>query len=187
MSARRPAATTIDLTALARSVLAPLEKADADRAANLASLANAHVARGYMMKRVRDRRAAKLGPSASEVVALDAALAANAELATTLAMESTMATKSPPVAGAGETIVYGFVRDPAGKPVEGVKLSVAPSKGKPLDDVESAKDGYFVLRFKVAREHPAELELRVHDKRHPDPIGLDRGEPTRFVMVQLED
>lgn len=187
MSARKPTATTIDLSALARAVLAPLDKADAERAADLASLANAHVARGYMMKRVRDRRAGKLGPSAPEVIALDAALAANTELATTLAMESRLATKPPPVAAAGETVVYGFVRDVAGRPVEGLKLSVAPPKGKVLDDAESAKDGYFVLRFKVAREHSEELELRVHDKRHPDPIDLDLGEPTTFVMVRLED
>lgn len=187
MSARRPAAITIDLTSLARAVLAPLDKADADRAANLSSLANAHLARGYVMKRVRDRRAAKLGPSAPEVIALDAVLIANTELATALAMESTLATKSPPIAAAGETVVYGFVRDPAGKSVEGVKLSVAPPKGRVLDDAESAKDGYFVLRFKVAREHLVQLELRVHDKRHPDPIDLELGEPTTFVMVQLED
>jgi len=187
MSTRRPTATTIDLSALARAVIAPLGKADADRAANLASLASAHVARGYMMKRVRDARAARLGPAVPEVAALDAALAANSELATALAMEGTLATKSPPVAAAGETVVYGFVRDATGMAVEGVKLTVVPARGKTLDDAESARDGYFVLRFTAAREHFAQLELRVHDKRHPDPIDLDLGDPTTFVLVQLGD
>lgn len=101
-------------------------------------------------------------------------------------MESTLATKTPPVAGTGETVVHGFVRDAAGKAVEGIKLTLAVPKGDALDSTASAKDGYFVLRFKVGREQPQQLELRVHDKRHPDPIDLEHGESTMFVMVRLE-
>ncbi|MEJ7602130.1 MAG: carboxypeptidase-like regulatory domain-containing protein [Kofleriaceae bacterium] len=187
MSTRKPTETTIDMSALVRAVLAPFDKADDERAANLANLANSRIARGYMMQRVRDKRAAKLGPAAPEVLALDNLIVANTELATALAMESTVATKTSPVAGAGETVVHGFVRDAANKPVEGIKLTLVPPNGEVLDRTASAKDGYFVLRTKVPREQPQQLELRVHDKRHRDSIRLDREESPMFVTVRLED
>jgi hypothetical protein len=180
--------TTVDVASILSALHRPFETADADRATSLASIANARVARGYMMKRVRDERALRLGVDAPEVVKLDAAIAANTELAVSLATESNLAATPQPTAAAGETIVRGFVRDAAGVAVEGVKLTLAEPKGDVLATTASAKDGHFVLRHETKREKvPEKIEVRVHDKRHPDPIDLERGNGVVIVMVRLED
>jgi hypothetical protein len=141
------------------------------------------------MQRVRGDLAAALGAEAPAVTALDASIAANTAFATSLATQSSLAANPPQPAAPDETVVQGFVRDTASKPVSGVKVTMAQPKGDVLASTSSAKDGHFVLRHKAASkaEVPDRLEVRVHDKRHPTPIELERGSNgVAFVMVHLE-
>jgi hypothetical protein len=180
---------TADVASLITTLQAPLENADAERAASLAALASARTARGYMLQRKRDTLAATLGEQAPEVTALDASIKATAALATSLATQSSLAAKPPPAAAPDETIVHGFVRDSASKPVAGVKVALAQPKGDVLATTSSAHDGHFTLRHRAATKAdiPDHIEVRVHDKRHPTPIELERGNGVAVIMVHLED
>lgn len=182
------ATATIDVAAVLSELQRPLADADEQRAASLASIASLRTARGYMMQRERDDLAATLGAAAPEVAALDATIKANTTLATKLSTLSGLAAKPPPVAADDETIVHGFVRDSASKPVAGVKVALAQPKGDVLATTSSAKDGHFTLRHKAATKAdvPDRIEVRVHDKRHPTPIELERGTGVAIVLVHLE-
>jgi hypothetical protein len=184
-----PGTTNVDVASLVRALREPFETADADRAGTLERLANARTARGYMLQRKREDLAAALGPTAPAVTALDTSITANTRLAISLATFASLAAKPPPEAAPEETIVHGFVRDATGRPVAGVKVTLAQPKGGELATTSSARDGRFVLRHRAAAaaEVPGELELRVHDKRHPTPIDVDRGDGVAIVTVSLED
>jgi hypothetical protein len=184
-----PGTASVDVAAILSELQRPLANADEMRAASLASLASARTARGYMMQGQRDALAAALGPSDPQVTALEASIKSNSAVATSLAMASSLAAHPLPPAADDETVVHGFVRDSASKPVAGVKVALAQPKGEVLATTSSAKDGHFVLRHKAATkaEVPERIELRVHDKRHPSPIELERGNGVAIALVHLED
>jgi hypothetical protein len=188
-STNNETSATTDVASLLSKLQAPLENADDDRAASLAGIASARSARGYMLQRKRDTLAGALGAHAPEVTALDAAIKANASIATSLHTQSSLAAKPPPAAAPDETIVHGFVRDSASKPVAGVKVALAQPKGEVLATTSSANDGHFTLRHKAATKAdvPDRVEVRIHDKRHPTPIELDRGNGLSVILVHLED
>jgi hypothetical protein len=191
MSTKKPppvGSTTFDASTIATSFEQLFTDADALRAATLSNLANTRTARTVVMQRERDDLATKLGANAPEVTQLDAAIADDTTLAKSLAAQGAAAAQPPVTAAADETVVQGVVRDATGKPASGVKVSLAEPKGEVLATSSSAKDGHFVLRHKAAAktEVPDKIELRVHDKRHPTPIELDRGNGVAFVTVNLE-
>jgi hypothetical protein len=181
--------TTVDVASALTELQRPLTNADAMRAASLSSLASARTAVGNMMQLQRNNLAASVGANAAAVTALDASIKANSAVATSLSTQSGLAAKPPPTAADDETIVHGFVRDSASKPVAGVKVALAQPKGDVLATTSSAKDGHFTLRHKAATkaEVPDRIEVRVHDKRHPASIELDRGHGVAIVLVKLED
>jgi hypothetical protein len=192
MSTKKPlpaGSVTFDASSIATMFEQMFSDADSLRAAALTNLANTRTARTVVMQRERDALAAKLGANAPEVTQLDAAIASDATLAKALGAQGAAAAHPPVTAADDETVVQGVVRDAAGKPASGVKLALAQPKGDVLATTSSAKDGHFVLRHKaVAKtEVPAKLELRVHDKRHPSPLEVERGATgVSFVSVHLE-
>ncbi|MEO8845439.1 MAG: carboxypeptidase-like regulatory domain-containing protein [Kofleriaceae bacterium] len=191
MSTKKPTpagSVTFDVSSVATSFEQLFGDADALRAAGLTSLANTRTARTVVMQRERDNVAATLGANAPEVTQLDAAIADDTALAKSLSAQGTAAAQPPVTAAADETVVQGVVRDATGKPASGVKVSLAEPKGDVLTTTSSAKDGHFVLRHKAAAktEVADKIEVRVHDKRHPTPIELERGNGVAFVTVNLE-
>lgn len=179
---------TVDAATLVNQVEAIFTDADTLRASGATNLALVRNARANVMQRVRDNLATKLGSTAAEVTALDSAIAADTSFASALSAQGDLATKPPVAAADNETVVQGFVRDASGKAAAGVKVALAQPKGEPLATAVSGKDGHFVLRTRAATkaEIPTALELRVHDKRHPTPVELDRGNGVVFTSVRLE-
>lgn len=184
-----PEATTVDVASILGELHASFEHADSARSTALASLASARTARGYMLQRRRDDLASYLGAHAPEVTALEASVNMNARLVRTISLQSHVAAKPPPAAVPDETIVHGFVRDSAGQPVASVKVALAPPNGDVIATGTSGKDGHFVLRYKAKTKAdvPDRIELRVHDKRQPTPIEVERGTGVAVLMVHLED
>jgi hypothetical protein len=192
MTTKKPPAAgsvTFDTASIANAFEKLFTDADALRAATLTSLANTRAARTVVMQRDRDALAAKLGVTAPEVAQLDATIADDSALAKALAAQGAAAAQPPVTAAATETVVQGVVRDGSGKPASGVKLSLAQPKGEVLATTSSASDGHFVLRSKAAAkaEVPDKLEVRLHDKRHPTPLELERSaNGVSFIVVHLE-
>ena len=179
---------TIDAATLVAEDDNAFANADAARVRVLGNLASLRTARTNVMQRVRTNLATKLGATAPEVAALDATLASDADLVKSLNAQHDLASKPAITAEPDETVVQGFVRDASGKGVGGVKLDLAQPKGEPVATVTTAKDGHFLLRHKAAAKAdvPAKVEVRVHDKRHPTPIELERSTGVSFVTVNLE-
>lgn len=192
MSTKKPApagSVTFDAASIAKTFEQLFTDADTLRAAALTNLANTTTARTVVMQRQRDALAAKLGANAPAVTQLDTAISDDTSLAKALGAQGAAAAQPPVTAAADETVVQGVVRDAAGKPASGVKLSLAQPKGDVLATTSSAKDGHFVLRHKAAAkaEVPDKIEVRVHDKRHPTPVELERGaNGVSFIAVHLE-
>jgi hypothetical protein len=188
-STAAPAAgTTLDAATLVNQVESVFTDADALRASGATNLAMVRTARVNVLQRVRDGLAAKLGTNAPEVTTLDGAIADDTALATALSAQGDLASKPPVVADDHETVVQGFVRDAAGKAAAGVKVALAQPKGEPLATATTGKDGHFLLRARAGTkaEVPTAIELRVHDKRHPAPVELERGNGVVFTSVRLE-
>ena len=194
MSTRKAATTspvarpTMDAATLINQVEAVFTDGDAARAAGSLNLATIRTARANVLQRVRDGIAARFGATAPAVAALDTRLAADTALATALEAQGELATKPRVTADDHETVVHGFVRDASGKAASGVKVALAQPKGEPLVTTTTAKDGYFLLCTRAATkgEVPTAIELRVHDKRHPTPVELERGTGVVFTTVRLE-
>ncbi|MFT3692982.1 MAG: hypothetical protein QM831_07565 [Kofleriaceae bacterium] len=175
--------TSLDASALVSEDATFTAGVDAARTDMLATVAAIRTARVATLQRAR---AKTTGEAAT---ALDARIAADTAVMKSAVSQSDAATKPDVTADSHETVVHGFVRDANGKGVAGVKLDLAQPKGDPLASVVSGKDGHFVLRATAATkaEIPDKVELRVHDKRHPTPVELERGtNGVTFTSVSLE-
>jgi len=147
-----------------------LQAADPVRADSLLRLQRVRTVRTKNQEREKLRLTEKLGGEHPRVMALQAKIDTNYQVARTLNLESVRARTEVPRVESDDWLVHGRVMSEQGQPVTGMRAALYDSSGCPIETCGSEitdKTGYFNLTIKNVGKNtrtPAEIKKKTADE-----------------------